>query len=137
MQRKVLIECVLVAVAVIFAMAQSRVSQPPGNPVQNSPGEQQPANLNTIITRLEKAQAENRQHYRAYTVVRDYRLFSKGNQTPRSEVKAEVNFVPPDTKTFQIEKATGISRGEKIKSKTARPPVPALHTIVGSGVLTR
>ena len=81
---------------------------------QSSRARGRPPDLNTIISRLEKAQADNRQHLRAYTLVRDYRLFSKGSQTPNSEVTAQVSFAPPNSKTFQIENATGSSRGEKI-----------------------
>jgi len=133
---EVLIRCV-VALATISAIAPSGVSQPPGSPVQNGPAGQQAADLNTIINRLEKAQAENRQHYRAYTVVREYRLFSKGNQTHRSEVTAEVSFVPPDTKTFQIEKATGISRGEKITRSLLEHEVQAMKEPKQSSFLSR
>jgi hypothetical protein len=107
MQGRVLIECVLLVSATLSAMVRAQLSQ-------SSAAEGQAADLNTIISRLEKAQADNRQHLRAYTLVRGYRLFSKGSQTPNSEVTAQISFAPPNSKTFQIENATGSSRGEKI-----------------------
>jgi hypothetical protein len=137
MQRKLLIEYLLVVVAVIPATPQSRLSQPAAqNSIRNSP-DQQPADLNAIIDRLEKAQAENRAHYRAYTVTRDYHLFSKGDQMPRSAVVAEVNFVPPDLKSFKIQKVIGSSRGEKIARSLLEHEVQAMKEAKQSSLLDR
>lgn len=72
------------------------------------------ASLNTIVNRMEEAQLKNRQNYRAYTMTRDYRLYGGEDQKPNSEVIADVHFVPPDRKTFEIEKVQGSDRGEKV-----------------------
>ncbi len=70
--------------------------------------------INTLIDRMEDAQVRNRAHYRAYTSTREYRLYGHDGQHPSSEVVAQINFVPPDQKTFAIERASGSSRGTKI-----------------------
>jgi hypothetical protein len=38
----------------------------------------------------------------------------RGYKQPTSEVMAQINFVPPDIKTYKITQARGNSRGEKI-----------------------
>src|SRR5919201_238984 len=119
---KTLITYVLLALASASAMGQMQPSQP---------------DLNTILIRLEKAQAENRQALRAYALMREYRLFSKDSQTPSSEVIAQVNFVPPDNKTFHIAKVTGTSRGEKIARSLLEREVEAPKEPKQSTLLTR
>jgi hypothetical protein len=63
---------------------------------------------------MEQAQQANRDHSQAYTVTREYRFFNGDEQKPNSEVVAEISFVPPDRKTFTIEKVEGSNRGESI-----------------------
>ncbi len=70
--------------------------------------------VNVIVDRMERAQLQNRAHYRPYTVTRDYRMYSGESRNPASEVVAQVNFVPPDNKSFDITQAKGSSRGEKV-----------------------
>ena len=41
-------------------------------------------------------------------------MFRGFDKQPTSEVMAQINFVPPDMKTYKIIKALGNSRGEKI-----------------------
>lgn len=75
-----------------------------------------------IVSRMEQAQISNREHFRPYTLTRQYKLFddeSKAqdpDQKPSSEIIASVEFVPPDRKSFQIEKAEGSDRGKSIVS---------------------
>ena len=75
-----------------------------------------PASLdvNTIVTRMQQAQADNRAHFRPYLVTRDYKLFDKDEQQPSSEVIADITFQPPDNKQYQIKEAHGSGSGEKI-----------------------
>jgi hypothetical protein len=70
--------------------------------------------VQTIITRMAQARAENRAHFRPYRVTRDYRLFGKERQKSRFEATAHVTFVPPDSKTYAIQRASGLGIGEKI-----------------------
>ncbi len=84
-------------------------------------GPQPPApaapDLATIVHNLEQAQVENRSSARAYVVTRDYQLFKEGDQQPKSTVIAEVSFLPPGTKTYEIRQASGSSQGEKVVRK--------------------
>ncbi len=73
-----------------------------------------PVPLETIVTRMEEAQQRNRDNYRAYTVTREYKLYGAQEDHPKSEVLADVSFVPPDRKTFKIEKTEGNDRGVNI-----------------------
>lgn len=41
-------------------------------------------------------------------------MFRGDDKQPTSEIMAQINFVPPDTKTYKITRARGNSRGEKI-----------------------
>jgi hypothetical protein len=82
---------------------------------------------------MEEAQRQNRAHCHAYTVMREYRFYGSGQQDSKSEVLAEIRFVPPNQKTFTIEHYEGSSRGQKIvqhilesEAQAARKDPPAL-----------
>jgi hypothetical protein len=47
-------------------------------------------------------------------VTREYKVFRGNDKQPTSEVMAQINFVPPDMKTYKITQAQGNSRGEKM-----------------------
>src|SRR6266404_7827376 len=70
--------------------------------------------VETILTRMAQAQAENRARLRPYQVTRHYRLFGKEKHTTKSEVIADVTFVPPDVKEYAIQRVKGTGVGEKI-----------------------
>lgn len=70
--------------------------------------------LDVIVSRMQEAQQKNHANCRAYTMTRDYRLFGEREQDANSEVIANVFFVPPNRKTFQIDRVVGSSRGEKV-----------------------
>jgi len=67
----------------------------------------------SIVEQMVKAQIESRPAI-AYQVVREYRLFNEKSATPTSEVVAEVHYLPPNRKTYDIQKHTGSSRGEDV-----------------------
>jgi hypothetical protein len=67
-----------------------------------------------IVSRMEDAQAENRLRMPAYIMTRDYRLFGSDEQQLQSKVIAEVNFVPPNAKTYKIDQVEGNERGRMI-----------------------
>ncbi len=71
-------------------------------------------NVETIIARMAQAQAENRARLRPYIVTRDYKLFGKERHETKSQVIADVTFVPPDFKKYAIQHANGTGLGEKI-----------------------
>jgi hypothetical protein len=73
-----------------------------------------PPDLNLILQRLEEVQHQDPAESRAYEVTREYKVFRGSDTKPTSEVMAQINFVPPDTKTYKITQARGNSRGEKM-----------------------
>lgn len=98
-----------------LALAAGAAAQS-GNPAPQQPASATP-DLSTIISHLEQAQAENRAATRAYVVTRDYQLFKDGEKQPQSTVIAEVSFLPPDTKTYEIRQSSGTGTGEKVVRK--------------------
>ncbi len=83
-------------------------------------------NVDTIVTRMEAAQIQNRARYRPYTMTREYRLYgSSENEKPTSEITAAVSFAPPDQKSFSIEEVRGSDRGKTIVEHVLRNEVDA------------
>ena len=76
--------------------------------------ETKPPDLNLIVQRLEDVQHQDPAESRPYEVTREYKVFRGYDRQPTSEVMAQINFVPPDAKTYRIIQARGNSRGEKI-----------------------
>ena len=70
--------------------------------------------LNLILQRLEDIQHQDPSQARPYEVIRAYKVLRGYNPQPTSEVMAQINFVPPDTKTYKIIQAKGDSRGERM-----------------------
>jgi hypothetical protein len=67
-----------------------------------------------IVERMAQARADNRAHFRPYVVTRDYALFGKERHTTKSEVTAELTFVPPNSKKYNILRRTGSGLGERL-----------------------
>jgi hypothetical protein len=70
--------------------------------------------VETIIARMAQARAENRARFRPYVVTRDYDLFGKDGSETKSQVTANVAFVPPDSKKYTIQEASGGRLGQMI-----------------------
>jgi hypothetical protein len=70
--------------------------------------------LNLILQRLEDIQHQNPAQSRPYEVTREYKVFHGDDTQATSEVMAQIDFVPPDMKTYKIIQATGGSWGEKM-----------------------
>ena len=73
--------------------------------------------LEAIISRMEQAQITIHAQQQSYTVTRDYQFFNGESPEPASQVVVKVDFHPPSTKNFTIQKAQGSERGEKIVRK--------------------
>lgn len=99
---------VLALAALAAAQSGNSAQQPPASAALDLPA---------IVSNLEKAQLENRAAARAYVVTRDYQLFKEGDRQPQSTVIAEVSFVPPGSKEFEIRQASGSGQGEKVVRK--------------------
>jgi hypothetical protein len=64
----------------------------------------QSPDLSSIVSRMVVAEHDNTLH--AYTVKRDYRLLDK-QMEPKAQVVANITFVPPDLRQYEIESAQG------------------------------
>jgi hypothetical protein len=58
--------------------------------------------LNTIVQSLETAEQQNPAKIKGYTVTRSYKLFHGDALQPVSETTAEISFIPPSTKRYEI-----------------------------------
>lgn len=70
--------------------------------------------LDLILQRLEDIQHQDPAQSRPYEVKREYKLFHGYDKGPTSEVIAEIDFVPPDKRTYKIIQARGNSTGERL-----------------------
>jgi len=66
----------------------------------------------TILTRMAQARVENRARLRPYIVTRNYKLFGKDETKAKSEVTADVAFIPPDSKKYTIAETNGSGLGQ-------------------------
>jgi hypothetical protein len=92
------------------ARAQAAANHQPSTPAVTSTDQ-----LQAIVTRLEQTQQANPARYRPYALTREYKFYH-GDTTsdPKSEVVAEVSFVPPNIKSFEILDSRGSGRGTSV-----------------------
>jgi hypothetical protein len=69
--------------------------------------------LNSIVEAVEKTQWAVHSQL-PYQVLREYRLFGTKSSSSNSNVVAEVNFRPPASKDYKIQKSSGSKRGEQV-----------------------
>jgi hypothetical protein len=70
--------------------------------------------VETILSRMARARAENQARFCPYVVTRDYKLFGKERDKTKSQVIADITFVPPASKKYAIQQSNGTGLGEKI-----------------------
>ena len=71
--------------------------------------------LQTIVSHLEDAQQNNPARYRPYVLTREYKFYhGEASSEAKSEVVAEVSFVPPNRKSFEILNTRGSGRGTSV-----------------------
>ncbi len=87
---------------------------PLASQITSSISETKPPDLDLILQRIEDAQHQNPAQSRPYEVMREYKVFRGADRRPSSEVTAQIDFVPPDMKTFRIVQSSGNSWGAKI-----------------------
>jgi hypothetical protein len=73
-----------------------------------------PLAVEVIVARMAQARAGNQARLRPYVVTRAYTLFGKDRSKTKSEVTAEVTFVPPNSKKYTIRQSNGSGVGERI-----------------------
>ncbi|MGD0922684.1 MAG: outer membrane lipoprotein-sorting protein [Terriglobia bacterium] len=67
--------------------------------------------METIVARMTRARAENRARLHPYIVRRDYQFFGKERDKTKSQVIADIAFVPPDSKKYAIQQTNGSGLG--------------------------
>src|SRR6266481_4940900 len=70
--------------------------------VTSSTAEIKSPDLDLILQRLEDTQHLDPAQARPYEVIREYKVLRGYNTKPSSEVTAQINFVPPDAKSYKI-----------------------------------
>src|SRR4051794_20623981 len=84
---------------------------------QVSAASMQKASTETVVSRMTEIQYKNRHAIRPYVVTREYKLFDDKSSKADSQVLAEVSFVPPGSKQYEIKGTQGSGRGEKVVRK--------------------
>lgn len=69
--------------------------------------------VQSIIEALEKTRAGLRPQI-SYQVIREYRLFGANDSSANSNVVAEVDFRPPASKYYRIQRSSGSNRGQQV-----------------------
>jgi hypothetical protein len=69
--------------------------------------------LAAIVQGMEKSQSEVRAQG-AYQVIREYRLSGAKSSNANAEVVAQVDFVPPASQNYNIQKWSGTGRGKQV-----------------------
>jgi hypothetical protein len=102
------------SLVVLVSLVATTLAFPYSSHAQES--EAHPPTLDLILDSLERTAEQNPALSQPYEVMREYKVFREDDPMPVSAVMAQINFTPPDTKTFQITKAEGSLRGKKIVS---------------------
>lgn len=87
---------------------------PLASQIASSTPEIKPPDLDLILQCIEDGQNQNPAQSQPYEVTREYKVFRGHSTRPTSEVIAQINFVPPDVKTYKIMETEGDSWGVKI-----------------------
>jgi hypothetical protein len=78
---------------------------------QTSPSGTMP--LDAVVQSMQKAQGATRPQA-SYQIIREYRLFSAKDSKAESEVVAEINFRPPASKGYAIQRSWGSNQGPQL-----------------------
>jgi hypothetical protein len=102
--------------------------------VNSSTAEIKSPDLNLILQRLEDIQHQDPSQSRPYEVTREYKLLHGSDKQPTSEVTAQIDFVPPDMKTYKIIQVRGRSRGVVIVRELLDREIDSAKTGRGSQI---
>lgn len=70
--------------------------------------------VNTIVARMMATRQGNKASIHAYTVKRNYQLLDKQEQ-PKAQVVANITYLPPDQKQYNIESSSGGMGGKVLR----------------------
>ena len=109
-QRKIwlFVAAIFVATLPIIAHTQDR-ARDAGTRVQSP-------TLDEIVNRMEEARLRNKTTP-PFQLTREYKMFHGDDRSPASDVKAEINVIPPSDREFRIIDSRGSDRGEKVVRK--------------------
>ena len=79
---------------------------------QESAGPVAPS-LTPIVEAMERAQYEARPQA-PYQVIREYRIFGANNSNADSVVVAQIDFTPPGSQNYKLQRRSGSDRGEQV-----------------------
>ena len=100
----------LVAVALLLGSLPVIAQSPKPETSRNN------LSLDEIVTRMEVARVRNKQ-MPPFLLTREYKMFHGDEARPESQVKAEINVVPPHQRDYRIVESSGNDRGEKVVRK--------------------
>jgi hypothetical protein len=98
-------------IVLLLLAASASFSKPPATQAQ---ADLRSPDLNLILQTMERVEQQNPARSRPYELTRQYKAFRGDDKTPTAEITAEIDFTPPDKKTFKILQARGLSLIEKI-----------------------
>jgi hypothetical protein len=81
---------------------------------QVTPSTAEIPDLNLILQRMEDILHLDPAQSLPYEVTREYKVFRGYDKQSTSEVTAQIDFVPPDVKTYKIIQVRGNSAGERM-----------------------
>jgi hypothetical protein len=84
------------------------------SPSQVTSSTAEKTDLNLILQRMEDILHRDPAQSQPYEVTREYKVFRGDNTQSTSEVLAQIDFLPPDVKTYKVLQARGNSSGERI-----------------------
>ena len=70
--------------------------------------------VNAIVTHMIAARQGNQARIHAYTVKRDYQILDKQQQS-KAQIIANITYLPPDQKQYQIERSSGGMAGRVLR----------------------
>ena len=105
------------ATLLLFAVVTLAESRPGGSrDTTATTGQSDNLSLDEIVVRMEEARLRTKQTP-AFQLTREYQMFHGDEHQPASQVKAEINVVPPRDREYRIIESKGSDRGEKVVRK--------------------
>jgi hypothetical protein len=118
-------------IAVLLALTGLAIVLPLHSRAQQSGGT---LSAEEIVSRMEAARVQSK-GTAPFMLQREYRLYHGDDSQPMSQVKAEINVVPPHERDYKIVDSKGSDRGEKVvrkileheaKAEKSSPPPTAI-----------
>ena len=91
----------------VLLRALASCGQAPSSTAENS-------DLNLVLQHKEDMEHRNPAQSRPYEVTREYKVFRGYDTQSTSEILAQIDFVPPDVKTYKILQTKGNSTGDRM-----------------------